>query len=169
MSKKRRAKSKSKQAATKASAQTAGASTSALAFLTSMTRRRLVTTAVGIVALLLAAVSIHAYESGQQELHDLGVIGQGVPVIVQIHDPNCPTCRRLKKLVTEALESNDSVLYRLANIRTDEGKALQNKYSVPHVTLLYFNAEGRHVHTTTGLQSPTQVRRAVNRYFVGAT
>lgn len=169
MSKKRRAKSKSKQAATKTSTQTAGASTSALAFLTSMTRRRLVTTVVGVAALLLAAVSIHAYESGQQELHDLSVVGQGAPVIVQIHDPNCPTCRRLKKLVTEALDSNDSVLYRLANIRTDEGKALQNKYSVPHVTLLYFNADGTHVHTTTGLQSPTQIRRAVNRYFVGAT
>lgn len=125
----------------------------------------MLTVVVGVVALLLAAVSINAYESGQQELHDLTVIGQGEPVIVQIHDPNCPTCRRLKKTVTSALESNDSVVYRLANIRTSSGKALQEKYAVPHVTLLFFDGAGEHVHTTTGLQTQAQIKSAVSRFL----
>jgi len=130
-----------------------------------ITPRRLLTVVVAAVALLLAAVSIHAYESGQQELHDLTVIGQGEPVIVQIHDPNCPTCRRLKKIVTGALESHDSVVYRLANIRTASGKALQEKYAVPHVTLLFFDGAGKHVHTTTGLQTSAQIDRVISRFI----
>lgn len=149
MSKKRRAKSKKSAAATSPG----------------MSTRRILTFAVAAVALLLAAVSINAYESGQQELHDLSVIGQGEPVIVQIHDPNCPTCRRLKKVVTGALKSNDSVLYRLANIRTAEGKALQDKHAVPHVTLLFFDGGGKHVHTTTGLQTQEQIGGAVARFL----
>lgn len=130
-----------------------------------MSTRKMAMIALGVIALLLAAVSINAYEAEQQELHDLTVVGEGKPVIVQIHDPNCPTCRRLKKAVSGTLGSDKSVLYRLANIKTAEGKALQNKYSVPHVTLLFFDAKGSHVHTTTGLQTSMEIDSAIKRYF----
>ena len=152
MSKKRRAKKKA-AVATESS------------FFAGLSLKKLLMIGAGVIALLLAAVSINAYESGQQELHDLSVIGQGEPVIVQIHDPNCPTCRRLKSAVTNALKSNDTVLYRLADIKTERGKALQNQYAVPHVTLLFFNGAGRHVHTTSGLQTSAQVSSAVDRFL----
>ena len=119
----------------------------------------------GVIALLLAAVSINAYESGQQELHDLSVIGQGEPVIVQIHDPGCPTCRRLKKIVGGTMDSSDSVLYRVANIKTETGKALADKYSVPKVTLLFFNGRGKHVHTTSGLLTSEQLDSAITEFL----
>ncbi len=128
-------------------------------------RRKLIMIPAVAVALGTTAVGISAYESNNRELHDLDVIGQGSPVIVQIHDPGCPTCRRLKKIVDNALKSNDSVLYRLADITSAKGKALQDKHAVPHVTLLYFAPNGRHVHTTTGLQTVEEVREAVAANF----
>lgn len=131
----------------------------------SKTRRKLIMLPVVAVALGTAAVGINAFESNNRNLHDLNVIGQGEPVIVQIHDPGCPTCRRLKNIVTNAVGANKSVLYRLADITTGEGKALQEKYSVPHVTLLYFDGTGKHVHTTTGLQSVDEVRDVVANVF----
>ena len=128
-------------------------------------RRKLIMIPAVAVALGTTAVGINAYESNNRELHDLDVIGQGSPVIVQIHDPGCPTCRRLKKIVDNALKSNDSVLYRLADITSAKGKALQDKHAVPYVTLLYFAPNGRHVHTTTGLQTVEEVREAVAANF----
>lgn len=131
----------------------------------SQLRRKLIMIPAVAVALGTTAVGISAYESNHRELHDLAVIGQGMPVIVQIHDPGCPTCRRLKNIVDNALDSNDTVLYRLADITSAKGKALQEKHAVPHVTLLYFDPDGKHVHTTTGLQSAGEIRDAVKTYL----
>jgi len=152
MSKKQRAKNKAKTA-------------TAAPVGRSLSRKKLLMIVGGVIALLLAAVSIQAYESGQQELHDLSVIGQGKPVLVQVHDPSCPTCRRLKKIVSSTLDSSDPVLYRVANITTESGKALADKYSVPKVTLLFFNGRGKHVHTTSGLQTTEQLDSAINEFL----
>lgn len=131
----------------------------------SRTRRKLIMLPVVAVVLGTAAVGINAFETNHRTLHDLEVIGQGEPVIVQIHDPGCSTCRRLKNIVTNAIGSDDSVLYRLADVTSSEGKALQDKYSVPHVTLLYFDGSGKHVHTTTGIQTVGDIRDAVGTLF----
>ncbi len=128
-------------------------------------RRKIGAFIVAALVFVLGAAGIHAYEANHKEMHDLEVIGQGSPVIVQIHDPGCPTCRRLKNAVTNTLNSNDPILYRLADITTPEGKAIQNKYSVPHVTLLFFNSRGRHVHTTEGLQTTEQLRAAIQTHL----
>ena len=120
-------------------------------------------TGVGITG--LGATSLYAYDKNQRTLHDLSVIGSGEPVVVQIHDPSCPTCRRLKSAVSTALKSRPGIQFRLADITTKEGKALQNKYGVPHVTLLFFNDTGRHIHTTRGLLTPEQVRNNIDGYL----
>lgn len=117
---------------------------------------------VAAVLIGTAAAGISSLEANNRELHDLTVIGQGVPVIVQIHDTTCPTCRRLKNVVSNSLEKSDPILYRLADIKTSEGKALQRKYNVPNVTLLYFDARGKHVHTTTGMQTSDDIRASIN-------
>ena len=132
---------------------------------TSQSRRKFIMLPVAVLAIGGTAYGLNAVESGKRELHDLTVIGQGQPVIVQIHDPKCPTCRRLKNIMNNALESDDSVRYRLADITTPEGKALQSKYNVPNVTLLYFDKRGKHVHTTQGLQTKEQIRNAVDTVF----
>ena len=129
------------------------------------TRRKFLIGAVVATGLVFTAVGINAYDQQHRELHDLSVIGAGAPVIVQIHDPGCPTCRRLKNVVSNTLGADDPVLYRLADITTSQGRALQERYSVPNVTLLYFDRHGKRVHTTQGLLSSSELRNHVARLF----
>lgn len=76
--------------------------------------------------------------------HDLTRLGGGIPAIVQIHDPQCPTCTALQKQTRKALKpfGEDEILYLVANIRTAEGSRFAGRYGVPHVTLLLFDAQG---------------------------
>lgn len=128
-------------------------------------RRKFLIGSAAAVGLVFTAAGINAFDQQHRELHDLSVIGGGAPVIVQIHDPACPTCRRLKNIVSNTLGTDDPVLYRLADITTGEGRALQEKYNVPNVTLLYFDERGKRIHTTQGLLSSTELRANVSRLF----
>lgn len=134
-------------------------------FLENLSRRKALKILAGVGVAGVGVSTLHAYDKSQRTLHDLTVLGQGQPVVVQIHDPGCPTCRRLKSAVSSAMKSSPQVLYRLADITTAEGKALQTKYAVPHVTLLFFDGAGKHLHTTRGLLTPDQVRNNVDRYL----
>lgn len=145
----------------KALTRTAGKS----GIISNINRRSALKILAGIGVTGVGVSSLHAYDKNQRTLHDLTVIGQGQPVVVQIHDPSCPTCRRLKSAVTTAMKSAPHIHYRLADITTPEGKALQDQYSVPHVTLLFFDGEGNHRHTTRGLMTPDQVRNNIDRYL----
>jgi hypothetical protein len=84
---------------------------------------------------------------------DLSVIGQGTPVVLQIHDPQCSMCAALQKQTRLALKSfgSDDVLYRVANIRSDAGAAQQRKEGLPHVTLALYNGVGERVHVVQGV------------------
>lgn len=130
-----------------------------------LTRRRLIGLPIAAAIIGTTAFGLSAREASNHELHDLSVIGQGEPVIVQIHDPGCPTCRRLKSVVQNSMKSQESVKHRLADITTTEGSALQKEYNVPHVTLLYFDAKGKHVHTTTGMQTKKNIEAEISRLF----
>ena len=130
----------------------------------SLSRRNFILLSAGTVAIGGTAFGLNALEMNHRELHDLSVIGQGKPVIVQIHDPKCPTCRRLKNIMKNTLKQ-DTPYYRLADITSAEGKALQQKYDVPNVTLLYFDKDGKHVHTTQGLQTSDAIKSTVSRLF----
>lgn len=132
---------------------------------TSLSRRKFIVIPAVAAAIGVTAFGLNAIETNKRELHDLSVIGNGRPTLVQIHDPKCPTCRRLKNIVTNAVGSDDRLQYRLADITTSEGKALQNKHNVPHVTLLYFDGNGKHVHTTQGIQESASIKQAVERLF----
>lgn len=131
----------------------------------SLTRRKFIAIPAVAIAIGGTAFGLNALEMNKRELHDLSVIGNGKPSLVQIHDPGCPTCRRLKNIVTNAVGNDDRLQYRLADITTSEGKALQEKYGVPHVTLLFFNAEGKHMHTTQGIQEGFVIKEAVENLF----
>ncbi len=97
--------------------------------------------------------------------HDLSIIGQGVPVVVQVHDPQCPICNALQSQTRKALRnfSDQNVHYRIANIRTPEGTAFAAKHGVPHVTLLLFDAEGRLRDTLQGPHQAEELRPAFAR------
>lgn len=83
---------------------------------------------------------------------DLSRLGNGIPTIVQIHDPQCQSCLALQRETREALSGFEegSIQYLVANIREEEGRQLANKYGVGHVTLLLFNGRGRQVGVLVG-------------------
>lgn len=128
-------------------------------------RRNVLQWVAGIGLAGVGISTLHAYDKNQRTLHDLSVIGQGVPVIVQIHNPSCPTCRRLKNAVTSAIKGQVNLEFRLADITSREGKAIQDKYNVPHLTLLFFSKKGELLHTARGLLTPEQITSRINRYL----
>ncbi|WP_415921145.1 hypothetical protein [Tateyamaria sp. SN6-1] len=94
--------------------------------------------------------------------HDLTRVGQGDPAIVQIHDPQCPTCTALQKQTRRALRDFDDcgLTYLVADIKTPDGAAFARRFNVPHVTLLLFDGEGTLTRTIQGLQQAPQLAEA---------
>lgn len=106
--------------------------------------------------------------AGIQEA-DLSKIGNGMPTIVQIHDPQCPTCQALQREVRTALDQfeEDELQYLVANIRQDKGRSFASKHGVPHVTLLLFDAAGEHRDTLSGPNTADNLERAFRQHLEG--
>ncbi|MFK7752864.1 MAG: TlpA family protein disulfide reductase [Sedimentitalea sp.] len=94
--------------------------------------------------------------------HDLTQLGGGRPTVVQIHDPQCPTCTALQRQTRKALRSfdEDQIGYLVANIKTVEGATFARRYGVPHVTLLLFDGQGRLETTLSGPHQADALRLA---------
>lgn len=111
-----------------------------------------------IAAPFVAGAGIFSVRSVQATIceADLSKIGQGIPAVVQIHDPTCPMCNALQKQTRRALRpyGADQFRYLVANIQTLEGGAMAARYGVPHVTLLFFDGDGQMVDM---FQGPTQM------------
>jgi len=77
--------------------------------------------------------------------HDLSRIGNGIPTVVQIHDPNCLLCTALQKEARAAMENfeESDLQFLVANIRDAKGKKLASQHGVGHVTLLLFDKDGK--------------------------
>jgi len=75
---------------------------------------------------------------------DLSIVGSGMPVIVQVHDPSCPICLALQKEARAAMETvdNSELEYRVASIASDVGSAFADRHNSAHATLLFFDADG---------------------------
>ena len=89
--------------------------------------------------------------------HDLSRVGQGAPTIVQVHDPQCPTCTALQRQARRALRDFDDcgLTYLVADIKTPEGAAFARRFNAPNVTLLLFDGDGALQRRVSGLhQSP---------------
>ena len=96
---------------------------------------------------------------------DLSRLGNGIPTVVQIHDPSCPQCRALQKEARKALaELDDSeIQYLVANIREPEGRALAAAHGVGHVTLLLFDGSGQRRGVLAGQNSSELLLGAFKR------
>lgn len=121
---------------------------------------------ISVVLLASFGLAVAAYNSHQNELHDLSVIGGGVPTVVQIHDPGCPICRELRRNVRSAGSdlNDDEMLFRIANIKTDSGRAMAARHNVSHATLLIFDAEGGRIDTVQGAMSSAGLRALFARH-----
>ena len=104
--------------------------------------------------------------AGIQEA-DLTKIGNGIPTIVQIHDPQCPVCQALQKKARAALEKFEEgeLQYLVANIRQDKGRRLANQHNVQHVTLLLFDGKGERREILAGPNSSANLERAFRRHL----
>lgn len=107
--------------------------------------------------------------SGTLHEQDLTRIGQGRPSVVQIHDPQCPVCQRLQRETRAALSTFDDgqIDYVVANIRNGKGDAFANKYAVPHVTLLLFDADGELQQILRGEQQAAVLEREFKKLLRG--
>jgi len=126
-----------------------------------MSRRTWILSGIGAVAAVSGASALHTWDTRSKTAHDLSVIGNGTPVVVQIHDTSCPICRRLKSAMNAALGDQTDIQYRIADISKSDGRAIQQRFDVPNVSLLFFDGEGEHQYTHTGLVTPEEIEAMV--------
>ncbi len=131
-------------------------------------RRRFLKHVQGIVIACtlgaVAVVGLTAYKRNYEVTHDLSVIGNGTPTVVQVHDPGCSLCRSLRDNVnTVKGEFHDRIQFRIADIQTGDGRALARRHNVPHVTLLLFDGEGELVTVLRGVREPESLRPSFRR------
>ncbi|MEM6577022.1 MAG: hypothetical protein AAF678_00900 [Pseudomonadota bacterium] len=90
---------------------------------------------------------------------DLDRIGQGVPVVVQVHDPTCPLCAALQKQARRAMKSfeDDELVFLVADQTTQAGRAFARDFGVSHVTLVLLDGEGAHVDTLQGVRPANEL------------
>ncbi|MEL6840180.1 MAG: hypothetical protein AAFP85_12875 [Pseudomonadota bacterium] len=97
--------------------------------------------------------------------HDLTRVGQGVPTIVQVHDPQCTSCQELQRETRAALKAFDEadLQYAVANITSAAGADFANMYGAPHVTLLLFDGAGELRGTLNGVRARNELQTAFER------
>jgi hypothetical protein len=95
-----------------------------------------------------------------QAEHDLSRIGQGKPAVVQVHDPNCPTCTALQRETRRAMAQfgECDLIYLVADINQAAGQVFARRHNVPHVTLVLLDGQGRAVEVLSGMRSRAELR-----------
>ena len=102
--------------------------------------------------------------------HDLTRIGNGIPAVVQIHDPECSICAALQREARKAVANfgDDELQFLVANIRQQKGRNLANKHRVRHITLLIFDGKGNRRAVLTGPNTSENLTEAFKSYAKGA-
>lgn len=95
--------------------------------------------------------------------YDLTRIGDGLPSVVQIHDPQCPLCLALQRQTRRALRPYDSddFHFLVANITTLDGRLFAQNHHAAHVTLVLLDGDGRHVDTLRGPINDANLRASI--------
>ena len=119
-----------------------------------------------VLTMSVVGVGLAAFKHNYDISHDLSVIGKGVPTVVQIHDPGCRLCNQLRTNTSDAVDRlDDRILYRIADITTPDGKRLQRKHRVQHVTLLLFDGDGELRRVLEGVRDEDEVHGSLLRHL----
>lgn len=99
---------------------------------------------VGALVLGAGGWAVAAQVQSHRELHDLSVVGTGIPAAVQIFDHQCSTCYTLKDEVIAAAKGFDKgdLIVRVANLATADGRALAERHAVPNMTVIMLDGDG---------------------------
>lgn len=99
--------------------------------------------------------------------HDLTRIGKGKPTVVQVHDPQCPTCTALQRETRKAMKQfgECDLLYLVADIKQPEGATFALKHNVPHVTLVLMDGEGTVTQILSGMRNRDELRVILAAHF----
>ena len=112
------------------------------------------------ILMSIAGVGIASLKHNYDVQHDLSVIGKGRPTVVQIHDPKCQLCLRLRRNADAAVDRIGSdILFRVADITTPKGRRLQSKHDVKNVTLLLFDGSGQLNQVLSGVKDEDLLHR----------
>lgn len=113
-----------------------------------------------------SALGLAAYKQNWDEERDLSVIGNGIPTVVQVHDPNCSKCRQLMKNTRAALRGlGELIQYKIADISTADGRRFQQKHNrVPHVTLMFFDKDGKYERMRSGVTTTEELRLDLTQF-----
>lgn len=120
-----------------------------------------------LVLMIGALVAWIIYEQPSSSEMDLSRIGKGTPAVVQVHDPGCPSCRKLRsaiEAIKPGFDSND-VIFLVADLTTDEGRWFAQYHEVRKVTLVFFNEKGDRVATLSGEDNPQTLKDAIKRLY----
>jgi len=114
---------------------------------------------VTLCVFAILAVPVYAFMQKSKIEHDLSVVGNGTPTVVQVHDQGCRLCQRLKSNLGDVKgDFKDKIQFKTADINKKSGRDFARKYNVPHVTLLFFNKEGTRVNSTQGVISSAEIK-----------
>lgn len=128
-----------------------------------LTRRSLLRFGAGGAAVLAggagAAYGWQAMVRQYETEHDLTQIGKGKPVVVQVHDPQCPTCTALQRETRRAMKQfgECDVIYLVADITQPEGQVFARRHGVQHVTLVLMDGAGEVTQVLAGMRQRSEL------------
>ena len=121
-----------------------------------------------VAALVVGGVGFWGVRTVQASLaeQDLTKLGQGKPMIVQVHDAQCSTCIALQREARAALEQVDEadLGYLVADIKTETGLMFASRYGAQHSTLLFFDGAGRLTNQLVGPNNRATLAEAFLRH-----
>lgn len=98
---------------------------------------------------------------------DLSKIGNGIPTIVQVHDPQCQLCLKLQRETRSALSEfdNGDLQYLVANIKQSSGRRFASAHGVGNVTLILFDGDGTKRDVIAGTQTSAFLEHAFRQHL----
>ncbi len=119
--------------------------------------------AIGVPVIGVAGYLTVGYVEASICEFDLTKIGDGLPSVVQVHDPQCDLCLTLQRQTRRALRSYDDETFHflVANVATLEGRLFAQNQGVANVTLVLLDGGGQQVGVVRGPLSDAELRNAL--------
>lgn len=117
---------------------------------------------IGVPVVILAMVGLAALLLPPSYSTDLSRIGQGKPAVVQVYDADNLVSHRLTEGFNAIRdEFEDQVEFLLADLNAPAGDAFARRHGAASGTVIFFNGEGRRLHTLQGIQEPATLRQGI--------